>query len=110
MTYLQINLRDGERWTYVPPRGHSVAWVAVADGALSDIAAGEVAVFAESEQPLDFVADGDTRFVLGSAVPHPHDLHLGNYSVHTSAAALDQGEAEIRRIGATLRANGTLRR
>jgi hypothetical protein len=48
--------------------------------------------------------------VLGSAPKHPHDLVLGSYSVHTSIEALRQGEAEIRRIGQGLRANGTLRR
>jgi hypothetical protein len=48
--------------------------------------------------------------VLGSAAKHPHDLVLGNYSVHTSREALREGEAEIRRIGQELRANGTLRR
>ena len=45
-------------------------------------------------------------FVLGSAPPHRHELALGNYSVHTSAKALRQGEEEIRRIGARLVAEG----
>ena len=48
-------------------------------------------------------------FVLGSAIKHPHDLVLGHYSVHTSAAALEQGEAEIQRIGQRLRAEGKLK-
>jgi hypothetical protein len=33
---------------------------------------------------------------------------LGNYSVHTSVAALLEGEAEIRRIGQRFLADGTL--
>jgi hypothetical protein len=53
-------------------------------------------------------ADGDTSFVLGSAIKHPHPLVLGYYSVHTSGAALAQGEAEINRIGQRLRAAGRL--
>src|SRR5438874_3385555 len=32
MTYLAVSLGAGERWTYHPPRGHTVAWVAVHDG------------------------------------------------------------------------------
>jgi hypothetical protein len=32
----------------------------------------------------------------------------GYYSVHTSAGALERGEAEIRRIGDRLRASGRL--
>jgi redox-sensitive bicupin YhaK (pirin superfamily) len=113
MTYLAVSLQDGERWSYQPPKGHTVAWVAVLDGRLeaaAPIAGGELAIFEPSEDSLDFVAAGDTRFVLGSAVKHPHDLVLGTYSVHTSAAALRRGEAEIRRIGQTLRAEGILGR
>lgn len=113
MTYLSVALDDGERWTYQPPRGHDVGWVAVSQGALhtsSPIGAGEVAIFAPGEGTLDFVAEGKTEFVLGSAVQHPHDLVLGYYSVHTSPEALEQGEAEIDRIGAQLLADGILRR
>jgi redox-sensitive bicupin YhaK (pirin superfamily) len=113
MTYLQVSLANKQAWTYTPPRGHQVAWLAIANGELltpaGRIRAGEVAVFEPSELPIDLVADGDTRFVFGSAAPHPHDLVLGNYSVHTSAAALEAGEEEIRRIGRKLRDDGTLR-
>jgi redox-sensitive bicupin YhaK (pirin superfamily) len=113
MNYLSVSLKAGERWTYHPPQGHTVAWVAVHEGVLrapSPIPSGELAIFEPSESSIDFVAEGATVFVLGSAAKHPHDLVLGNYSVHTSADALRQGEAEIRRIGHQLRANGTLRR
>lgn len=106
MTYLAVQLRDGEHWRYVPPAGHTVAWVAVAAGALDAGAAvdtGELAVFEESNGAIDFTARGDTHFVLGSAAKHPHELVMGRYSVHTSREALAQGEAEIRRIGAQLR-------
>jgi len=74
------------------------------------IPSGEIALFEPSGESIDFIAKGNTGFVPGSAAKHPHDLVLGNYSVHTSAEALREGEAEIRRIGQDLRANGTLRR
>jgi len=109
LTYLAVHLKAGERWSYQPEDGHTVAWAAVFNGALrssAPIAGGELAVFAPSEQSIDFVAESDTRFVVGSAAEHPHDLVLGNYSVHTSVEALRAGEAEIRRIGRTLRAEG----
>ncbi len=113
MTYLSVQLRAGERWRYTPPAGHTVSWVAVAAGPLNAggdaVAAGELVVFEPSEQAIDFVAQGEeTRFVLGSAAPHPHELVLGSYSVHTSRAALTQGEAEIRRMGMELRQAGRL--
>jgi redox-sensitive bicupin YhaK (pirin superfamily) len=107
INYLHVKLRDGERWTYTPPAGHDVAWVSVAQGALrtaGTTVGREVAVFAEGNEAIDFVAEGVTDFVLGSAARHPYDLVTGYYSVHTSAAALEQGEKEIQRIGAHLRA------
>ncbi|WP_088287421.1 pirin family protein [Ideonella sp. A 288] len=105
MTYLSLTLAQGERWRYTPPAGHTVAWVAVASGQLrasEPIATGELVSFAPSETAIDFVAETDTRFVLGSAVPHPHPMVMGRYSVHTNADALARGEAEIRRIRQSL--------
>lgn len=107
INYLHARLKDGQRWRYTPPAGHSVAWLAVDEGGLQSevpIRTRELAVFEESEGVIDLEADGDTSFVLGSAIKHPYPLVLGNYSVHTSSAALAQGEAEIDRIGRRLRA------
>ena len=112
MNYLDMRLKAGERWRYQPPQGHTVVWVAVHEGVLHTpqaVPAGELAVFDRSDAAIEFEAQGDTGFVLGSAVPHPHELVLGYYSVHTSRAALDQGEREIDRIGQLLRADGRLR-
>jgi redox-sensitive bicupin YhaK (pirin superfamily) len=74
------------------------------------LSAGEMAAFEESTGAIDFEAKFDTEFVLGSAAKHEHDLVLGYYSVHTSAAALREGEARIVEIGTRLRAEGRLRR
>lgn len=45
---------------------------------------------------------------LGKTLLSPGDL--GYYSVHTTPTTLEQGEAEIQRIGSSLRASGRLRR
>lgn len=106
MNYLDVRLKAGDSWRYDPPPGHEVAWVAVHDGnALTpdSVPSGELAIFAESQAPITFEADGDTAFVLGSAVKHPHDLVMGYYSVHTSETALAQGEMNIRSIEGELR-------
>lgn len=111
INYLHVRLQDGQRWRYTPPDGHTVAWLAVDEGGLRSyaaIGAGELAVFEESGDAIDLEADGDTSFVLGSAIKHPYPLVLGYYSVHTSRETLDQGEAEINRIGQRLRAEGRL--
>jgi redox-sensitive bicupin YhaK (pirin superfamily) len=111
INYFHIRLKDGQRWRYTPPEGHTVAWLAIDKGALRSpepIGEGQLAVFEESEGAIELKAKGDTSFVLGSAVKHPHPLVLGHYSVHTSEVTLAQGEAEINRIGQRLRAAGRL--
>ena len=111
MNYLAVSLKDGEHWRYTPPSGHNVAWLAVSSGSLDAgglVNVGELAVFEESEHHINFIAKGDCSFVMGSAVKHPYDLVTGNYSVHTSKAALAQGETEIQRIGTRLRQQGRL--
>ncbi|QIY80625.1 pirin family protein [Chromobacterium violaceum] len=114
VSYLAVSLKDGERWTFEPPAGHEVAWTALNAGALrvageaAPLTAGELAAFAESGEPIEFIADGDAAFVLGSSPRHPHELATGYYSVHTSPEALAAGEAEIARIGELLRELGRL--
>lgn len=111
ISYLAVTLKNGEHWRFTPPKGHTVTWLAVSTGRLlssGSVSTGELAIFEESEQAIDFLADGPTTFVLGSAVKHPHALVTGYYSVHTSKEALAQGEAEIERVGARLRRDGLL--
>jgi redox-sensitive bicupin YhaK (pirin superfamily) len=111
INYLSVSLRAGERWTYQPPEQHTVAWTAVSRGSLrspAPLQAGELALFEESNEPIAFHAETDVELVLGSAVKHPHDLVLGNYSVHTSAEALREGQARIQQLGNRLRAEGRL--
>lgn len=105
--YFHVRLKDKQRWQYMPPAGHTVAWLCVDRGRLCSpepIGERQLAVFEESEASIELQAAGATSFVIGSAIKHPHPLVLGNYSVHTSAAALAEGEAEIGRIGRRLRA------
>ena len=106
INYLQVQLRAGEVWHYDPPAGHDVAWVAVHEGRLrasEAMVAGELIVFAQEEASIEFEAETDAAFVLGSAPKHPHKLVLGDYSVHTSPEALRKGESGIRRVAQELR-------
>jgi redox-sensitive bicupin YhaK (pirin superfamily) len=112
INYLDVQLAAGERWIYQPPLDHEVAWLAVSEGTLrtpEPVSAGEFVAFEESSSALSIQADRASRFVLGSAAKHPHDLVLGRYSVHTTHAALVAGESQIQRIGNQLMAGGLLR-
>lgn len=105
ITFLQVNLRDGERWTFEPSNGHNIAWVAVATGGLRVAGTSlhrEMALFEEGSAVIDVVADGNVEFVVGSALKHPHPLVTGDYSVHTSRETLTLGEAGIERVASTM--------
>ena len=111
ITYLGLRMRAGDVWTFTPPDGHSVLWIAVASGEVSSpdkVQAGEMVTFEPSQADVVFHALADTEFVLGSAAPHPHDLVLGYYSVHTSAETLRKGEEGIAAIGQRLIDEGRL--
>jgi redox-sensitive bicupin YhaK (pirin superfamily) len=113
ITYLDVRLKAGERWTFHPPKGHDVAWIALHQGTVTTpqpVSAGEVAVFEEGDQAIAFEAISDTGFILGSAMKHPYDLVTGHYSVHTNADALRIGERNIADIGRRLHNQGVLSR
>ncbi len=103
--YLHVSLKKGERWTYQPPRGHDIAWIAAYEGGLEVsglVLNREIAVFEEGSQEIEVIAREKIDFVLGSAVKHPHPLALGMYSVHTNQTALETGEARIQEIERTI--------
>lgn len=111
MNYLAVRLRTGESWSYQPPAGHTVGWIALAIGRLltpESVEAGELAIFEPSNGAIDVHAEADTEFVLGSSVPHPYDLVLGSHSVHTSPAALRAAQQRIREIQRRLQSEGRL--
>jgi hypothetical protein len=111
LNYLAVGLKTGESWRYQPPADHGVCWIALGTGSLAvpeTVQAGELAAFEPSTEAIDFHAETDTEFVLGSAASHPHDLVPGRYSVHTSAASLQAGERRIDEIKAQLQKEGRL--
>jgi redox-sensitive bicupin YhaK (pirin superfamily) len=112
INYLAVTLKAGETWRYEPPQGHTVLWVAMGKGVIEAsheaLEHGEIVVFEAGDEAVEFTARIDAEFVIGSAVRHPHELVLGYYSVHTSAQALQTGEARIDAIRDTLVAKGRL--
>jgi redox-sensitive bicupin YhaK (pirin superfamily) len=111
MNYLAVQLKAGERWSYQPPAGHTVLWIAVGMGSVvvpDELRQCELVAFRPSSAAIEFEARSDVEFVLGSAVPHDYDLVLGSHSVHTSAEALREAEARISAIQARLIQQGRL--
>jgi redox-sensitive bicupin YhaK (pirin superfamily) len=105
MNYFVVQLQAGARWTYMPPQAHDVAFAVgfsggpVVNGTLLDHT---LAVLSGSGA-IDIAApEGPVQVLIGTAAKHPWDLVLGTSSVHTSKAALMQGMATIRAIGAEL--------
>jgi redox-sensitive bicupin YhaK (pirin superfamily) len=111
INYLAVRLRAGECWRYQPPEGHDVLWIAVGKGKVrvpERVRRGALAIFEPGSDPVDFVAEADSEFMLGSAVSHAHPLITGRYSVHTSAEALAHGERHIRELHRGLVQSGRL--
>ena len=101
INYLAVRLKAGERWRYEPPAGHTVLWTAISSGAVSvpdELRQGVLAAFEASNKAVEFEALSDAEFMLASAVPHDHELVLGNYSVHTSPNALREAEGHIQAL------------
>src|SRR6266852_1186860 len=69
---------------------------------------GQRVAFRPSNAAIEFEAQSDAEFVLGSAIPHDYDLVLGSHSVHTSAEALREAEARISAIQTRLIRQGRL--
>lgn len=107
ITYLLVTIPAGESWTYTPPPGHDSLWLSLSHGSLvapEPAIERELVIFAAGDQPITLRAgDKNAVLVIGSAAPHPYDLKLGYYSVHTSEEALKSGEAKIQEIGRRLR-------
>ncbi len=111
MNYLAVHLKAGERWNYQPPVGHAVLWTAVGKGSVlipDELRQCELVAFEPSNAVIEFEAQSDAEFVVGSAVPHDYDLVLGSHSVHTSAEALREAEARISAIETRLIQQGKL--
>ncbi|HTF65125.1 MAG TPA: pirin family protein [Edaphobacter sp.] len=111
MNYLAVRLKAGECWSYQPHAGHTVLWTAVGIGSVlvpDELQQGELVAFRPSSAAIEFEAQSDAEFVVGSAVPHDHDLVLGSHSVHTSAGALREAEARISAIQTRLIQQGRL--
>jgi redox-sensitive bicupin YhaK (pirin superfamily) len=109
--YLAVRLKAGERWSYQPPAEHTVLWTAVGMGSVlvpDELQQGELVAFRPSSAAIEFEAQSDAEFVLGSAVPHDYDLVLGSHSVHTNKDALREAEARISTIQMNLIQQGRL--
>jgi ribosomal protein L31 len=69
---------------------------------------GELVAFTPSNAEMEFEAQSDAEFVVGSAVPHDYDLILASHSVHTSSDALRKAETRISEIQTRLAQEGRL--
>ena len=111
INYFAVRLKAGESWKYEPPADHTVLGTAVGRGSMlvpDDLQQGELVAFRSSSDAIEFEAESDAEFVLGSAVPHDYDLVLGSHSVHTSKDALREAEERISTIQMNLIQQGRL--
>ncbi|QSE98809.1 pirin family protein [Fulvivirga lutea] len=111
MNYLDVNLGPEEKWTYTPPESHDILWLVVYEGKLSGAliaSVGELIVFEEGNQPVEFSSEHGASFLLGSAKKFEHDLVFGRGSIHTSESNLQASQMKINKIYGELVQKGTL--
>jgi redox-sensitive bicupin YhaK (pirin superfamily) len=109
VSYLLVTLEPGAAWDYDVAEGHEAIWFAVASGVVAvgenQLAeAGEMVLLDPASGAAEFRSMGPENavFVVASARPHLHELHLGNHSVHTSKSSLQAGENHILNLRAKL--------
>ncbi|MDP3557192.1 MAG: pirin family protein [Bacteroidota bacterium] len=101
MNYFEVTIEKDKAWNYTLPATHNILWIQVFEGSLNgNIKAkeGELIIFEEGNQDINFVTDSGVKFILGSAKKFEHNLFLGRSSVHTSQEALDKSLEKINEI------------
>jgi redox-sensitive bicupin YhaK (pirin superfamily) len=90
INYLAVHLRQGKRWRYQPPQGHTVFWIAVSSGAVAVPDTLRQATWRPSSRRTKPSRSrlNPTRSLSSVRPFRTIDLVLGYYSVHTSADAL----------------------
>jgi redox-sensitive bicupin YhaK (pirin superfamily) len=100
INYLLVTLNPKQTWTYWPPEGHRTAWIAVGSGQLKcdrTVRPGDIVIFEQRDGSIELESVGyqPAVFVVGTAVPHPHRLVMGSYSIHTNEKALMVAEHNL---------------
>lgn len=107
ITYLQLPLLAGESMTIEMNAKSEARLLAVLEGdvsvstssnAIRKIVGPEIGVIKPNAKAITIQSAKGAMLVFGSAPKHQHHLHLGRYSVHTSEAALVEGEQEIKEL------------
>ena len=102
-----MHLNAGQRWSYEFPLNHQSAWVATVNGRLRTTSGNlenNFTLFNKPTEKIEFHAQTDAIFVLGSSPDFDYDLIFQNGSVHTSSEALHEG---FKGISAALKNVGT---
>ena len=100
LDYFHVRLKDGQRWRYAAPDGHSVTWLAVDRGGLrleedGRVLREQVALFGRSPGVIEVQAEGESSFVLGSARQDSNALmHSGRLPIDTTVEAFVPGEMD----------------
>ena len=111
MNYLDINLQEGEDFTYSVPEEHHQSFVLVYNGSATiqgEQVTRELVVFKPSGCLIKIHALTKANVIVASSVPHPHPLVAKRGSVHTSGDALKKGERRIAAIREELEGKGML--
>jgi redox-sensitive bicupin YhaK (pirin superfamily) len=115
LNYFHVRLKDGQRWCYAAPNGHNVTWLAVDRGGLRSEEDGrilreQIALFERSRGVIEVQAEGESSFVLGSAMQDSNAvIQSGRLPIDTTVEAFVSGEMKRPRSVPSLRAGRGVR-
>ncbi len=106
LTYLDINLDDGEVWEFDTPTAQTTGYVFARDGAVAvygDLVPNSImGILQHNEGRIQISGRGQANVVLILAEPSNHDLVSSGSQIHTMQEALDRSTARIRELGKNL--------
>ena len=106
MTYLDIQLKENESFTFQTPKGQTRGFVFLRTGELElfndNIPLNHIGILENNEGRLDFQAKKDSAFVLLMAVPQEEQIITQGGSIHTNEEALQRSLKRINQIGMSI--------
>lgn len=112
LTYLDVSLKSGEKWTYQPPKSQSRGFVFPKKGTVlvEGTAVGQeiMGMFEENDQAIEIEAKSDTEFVVALTATNPHPTVHEYGQMHTNRMALEEAKTTIYDLGMKLRNQGKI--
>ena len=107
MTYLDVYLKEGETWSFDPPKGQTTGFIYSRDGELlvgnERVINSKMAILKASDQTINVTAASkESNFIVVLTEPSAHDIVTRGGQIHTNIDSLNRSSQYIQEIGKVL--------